>query len=72
MQMTTGNVPKPSNKKQQPDPKKCMMKRKRRTLTLEGKYKLISPIKDGAKHVEAAKLFDPLLSGSTMLTIPKE
>ena len=41
-------------------------------MTLEETYKLISAIKDGAKHVEAAKLFDPPLSGSTISTILKE
>ena len=67
-----GNVATPSNKQKQPDPKKSTTKRKRRTLTLEEKYKLISAIRDGAKHVEAAKLFDPPLSGSTISTILKE
>ena len=67
-----GNVVTPLNKQKQPDPKKSTTKRKRRTLTLEEKYKLNSAIKDGTKHVEAAKLFDPPLSGSTILTILKE
>ena len=67
-----GNVATPSNKQKQPDPKKSTTKRKRRALTLEETYKLISAIKDGAKHVEAAKFFDPPLSGSTISTILKE
>ena len=46
------NVATPSNKQKQPDPKKSTMKRKQRTLSLEEKYKLISAIKDGGKHVE--------------------
>lgn len=62
----------PSNKQKQPDPKKSTTKRKRRALTLQETYKLISAIKDGAKQVEAAKLFDPPLSGSTISTILKE
>ena len=57
-----GNVATPSNKEKQPDPKKSTTKRKQRTLTLEENYELIPAIRDGAKHVEAAKLFDPPLS----------
>ena len=67
-----GNVATPSNNQKEPDPKKSTTKRKRRTLTLEEKYKLVSAIKDGARNVEAAKLFDPPSSGSTISTILKE
>ena len=66
------NVATPSNKLKQANPKTSYTKRKRRTLTLEDKYTLITAIKDSAKHVEAAKLFDPSLSGSTISTILKE
>ncbi|KAM7435170.1 hypothetical protein ABFA07_014836 [Porites harrisoni] len=67
-----GNVATPSKNQKEPDPKKSTTKRKRRTLTLEEKYKLVSAIKDGARNVVAAKLFDPPLSGSTISTILKE
>ena len=63
-------VPGPSSSKSGLS-KKLPVKKARRVLTLEEKYKVLKALSKVKKQAKVAKLFDPPLSQSTVATIAK-